>query len=147
MLQCCAHSAQLPAPAGAVQFDALDVKCLSDACEIPGDTIVQQLSAEQQHTDLKHVQTSTRTQAYYNSSQNARWSNIQSDYLKQKTSKEEGHAIMQDWPMKNTHTMLTMDSLSCLVVSAERARALRVSFLLMASATLLSIILQVANDV
>jgi len=45
------------------------------------------------------------------------------------------------------HTMLVMDSLSCLVVSAVNALALRVSFLLIASATLFSIILHKSQDV
>ena len=44
-------------------------------------------------------------------------------------------------------TMLVMDSLSCLVVSAVSALALRVSFLLIASATLFSIILHTSQDV
>lgn len=43
-------------------------------------------------------------------------------------------------------TMLVMDSLSCLVVSAVNALALRVSFLLIASATLFSIILHRRQD-
>ena len=43
--------------------------------------------------------------------------------------------------------MLVMDSFSCLVDSAVNALALRVSFLLIASATLFSIILHNSQDV
>lgn len=43
--------------------------------------------------------------------------------------------------------MLLMDSFSCLVDSAVNALALRVSFLLIASATLFSIILHNSQDV